>query len=263
MKSCFRYLVILALVLGWVNSAVAELPPLIPRAVLFGNPEKASPQISPDGKYLAYIAPDAKDVQQVWVRTIGKDDDRALTDDKKRGIRTFVWTFDGEQLIYLQDSDGDENYHLTAVNLKTGIIRDLTPFQGIRAEIIDLDAKYPKEILVGMNLKNRAKFDVYRINLANGAVEFDTANPGNVMVWTADADFKIRAAIATTPDGGSDLLYRSAPDAKWEKLRHWDSEEEGSPLSFSKDNKTLYVTANHDANTLRLLAIDLDTKKET
>ncbi|HMF18202.1 MAG TPA: S9 family peptidase [Gemmataceae bacterium] len=263
MKLRFRYLAIMALVLGWVNTAAAELPPLIPRAVLFGNPEKASPQISPDGKYLAYIAPDAKDVQQVWVRTIGKDDDRALTDDKKRGIRTYVWTFDGEQLIYLQDSDGDENYHLTAVNLKTGIIRDLTPFQGIRAEIIDLDAKYPKEILVGMNLKNRAKFDVYRINLANGAVEFDTANPGNVMVWTADADFKIRAAIGTTPDGGSDLLYRPAPDAKWEKLRHWDSEEEGSPLSFSKDNKTLYVTANHDANALRLLAIDLDSKKET
>ena len=263
MKLRFRYLAIMVMVAGWVNTAAAELPPLIPRAVLFGNPEKASPQISPDGKYLAYIAPDAKDVQQVWVRTIGRDDDRALTDDKKRGIRTYVWTFDGEQLIYLQDSDGDENYHLTAVNLKTGIIRDLTPFQGIRAEIIDLDAKYPKEILVGMNLKNRAKFDVYRINLANGAVEFDTANPGNVMVWTADADFKIRAAIATTPDGGSELLYRSAPDAKWEKLRHWDSEEEGSPLSFSKDNKTLYVTANHDANALRLLAIDLNSKKET
>jgi dipeptidyl aminopeptidase/acylaminoacyl peptidase len=263
MKSCFRYLVILALVLGWVNSAVAELPPLIPRAVLFGNPEKASPQLSPDGKYLAYIAPDAKDIQQVWVRTIGKDDDRALTGDKKRGIRTYLWTFDGEQLIYLQDNDGDENYHLIAANLKTGIIRDLTPFQGVRAEIIDLDSKYPKEVLVGMNLKNKAKFDVYRINLANGAVELDTSNPGSVIGWTADSDFKIRAATAATADGGFDLLYRSSPEAKWEKIRHWGSEEQGSPLSFSKDNKTLYVTANHDANALRLIAIDLDSKKET
>jgi dipeptidyl aminopeptidase/acylaminoacyl peptidase len=249
--------------LGLVNPVGAELPPLIPRAVLFGNPERASPQISPDGKYLAYVAPDAKDVQQVWVRTIGKDDDRALTDDKKRGIRTYFWTYDGEQLIYLQDTDGDENYHLTAVNLKTNIIRDLTPFHGVRAEIIDLDPKYPKEVLVGMNLKNKAKFDVYRINLVNGAVEFDTGNPGNIIGWTTDADFKVRAATAATPDGGYDLLYRKTPEAKWEKLRHWTSEDQGSALSFSKDNKTLYVMASHDANAIRLLAIDLDSKKET
>src|SRR5260370_31195463 len=89
MKLCFRYSAIGVVILSLVTAAAAELPPLIPRAVLFGNPEKASPQISPDGKYLAYVAPDAKDVQQVWVRTIGKDDDRALTRDKKLGIRTF------------------------------------------------------------------------------------------------------------------------------------------------------------------------------
>ncbi len=263
MKLRFRYAAIGVVILSLVNAAAAELPPLIPRAVLFGNPEKASPQISPDGKYLAYVAPDAKDVQQVWVRTIGKDDDRALTRDKKRGIRTFFWTYDGEQLIYLQDNDGDENYHLIAVNLKTNIIRDLTPFQGVRADVVDLDAKFPKEALVGMNLKDKAKFDVYRINLVNGAVEFDTANPGNIIGWTADADFKIRAATAATADGGYDLLYRKSPDAKWEKLRHWGSEEQGSALSFSKDNQVLFVTANHDANALRLVAIDLDSKKET
>src|SRR5579864_304036 len=166
MKLRFRCAAIGVMVFGLVNAAAAELPPLIPRAILFGNPEKSSPQISPNGKYLAYVAPDAKDVQQVWVRTIGKDDDRALTEDKKRGIRTYFWTYDGQQLVYLQDTDGDENYHLIAVNLKTNIIRDLTPFQGTRAEIVDLDAKVPKEILVGMNLKDKAKFDVYRINLA-------------------------------------------------------------------------------------------------
>jgi dipeptidyl aminopeptidase/acylaminoacyl peptidase len=263
MKLRFRAWAIAFVFLGFVRAATAELPPLIPRAILFGNPEKASPQISPDGKYLAYVAPDAKDVQQVWVRTIGKDDDRALTEDKKRGIRTYFWTYDGEQLVYLQDTDGDENYHLTAVNLKTNIIRDLTPFQGIRAQVVDVDAKYPKEILVEMNLKNKAKFDVYRINLRNGAVEFDTSNPGNIVGWTADADFQIRAASAATPDGGFDLLYRTGPKAKWEKLRHWNSEEQGTALSFSKDNKTLFVMANHNANAIRLLALDPETKKET
>src|SRR5690348_16285014 len=115
--------VVIAIV-GLARPAAADLPPLIPRAVLFGNPEKASPQISPDGKYLTYLAPDRKNVLQLWLRTIGKADDLALTADPRRGIRSYFWAQDGEQVIYLQDSDGDEDYHLVAVNIKTKIIRD-------------------------------------------------------------------------------------------------------------------------------------------
>src|SRR5437899_4710277 len=85
--------------------ARAELPPLIPRKVLFGNPVKAGPQISRDGKYLAYLAPDKKDVLQVWVRTIGKEDDRIVTADKKRGIHQFLWTYAPDTLLYAQDKD--------------------------------------------------------------------------------------------------------------------------------------------------------------
>ncbi len=94
------------------ETQLSKLPPLIPREILFGNPERARPQLSPDGKYLAYIAPDDKNVLQVWLRTVGQEDDRKLTDDKKRGIRVYFWTYEGEQLIYLQDTDGDENWHL-------------------------------------------------------------------------------------------------------------------------------------------------------
>src|SRR5438477_132379 len=106
----------------------AELPPLIPRKELFGNPVKAAPQISPDGKRLAYLAPDKKNVLQVWVRTVGKDDDRVVTADKKRGIHQFLWTFAPDMLLYAQDKDGDENYHVYTVDLKGDTVRDLTPF---------------------------------------------------------------------------------------------------------------------------------------
>src|SRR5262245_48264768 len=82
----------LALFLGGpVMQARAELPPLIPREVLFGNPEKISPQISHDGQRLAWIAPDQKNVLQVWVKTVGKEDDKVVTADKKRGIRQYGW----------------------------------------------------------------------------------------------------------------------------------------------------------------------------
>ena len=237
------------------------LPPLIPREILFGNPDRTSPKLSPDGKYLAYIAPDDKNVLQVWLQSLEEEGDRKLTDDKKRGIRAYFWTYNPGQLIYLQDADGDENFHLYSVNVQTNIVRDLTPFQGVKAQVIDLDHEFPEQILVGLNLNNPQKFDVYRINLNNGAVEFETDNPGNIVAWTADAQFKIRAAVAATPDGGSDLLYREGGD--WETLRHWGPDDQGGAVMFSEDGKTLYLIASHEANAQRLLALDLETKAET
>ena len=246
-----------------VSERETQLPTLIPREILFGNPERVSPKLSPNGEYIAYIAPDEKDILQVWLRTPEQEDARKLTDDQKRGIRAFFWTYNPEQLIYLQDADGDENFHLYAVDIQHNIVRDLTPFQGVQANVIALEQQFPSEILVGLNLNNRAKFDVYRINLNNGAVEFDTDNPGNILGWTADANFQIRAAIAATPDGGSDLLYRETVDKPWTTLRHWGPDDEGGVLGLAKDGKTLYLIASHEANASRLLSLDLVSHQET
>ena len=240
-----------------------ELPPLISREILFGNPERTSPNLSPDGKYLAYIAPDEKNVLQVWVRTVGQEDDRLITADKKRGIGMFFWTYNPEQLIYLQDADGDENFHLFLVNIQSNIVRDLTPFQGVKAQLVELDHNFPDRLLVGLNLKNPQSFDVYRINLDTGAVEFDTHNEGNIVGWTADAGLQIRAAIAKTPDGGSDLIYRETPEQPWETLRHWGPDENGSAALFSSDGQTLYIYGNHEVNALGLFALNLATREET
>ncbi|MDP8965881.1 MAG: S9 family peptidase [Cyanobacteriota bacterium] len=245
------------------TATATQLPPLIPRETLFGNPERTRPQLSPDGKYLAYIAPDEKNVLQVWLRTVGQDDNRKLTDDQKRGIRMYFWTYNAEQLIYQQDSDGDENFHLYSVNIQSDIVRDLTPFQGVKAQVIDLDPEFPNEVLVGLNLKDRQKFDVYRININNGAVEFDTENPGNIVSWTADAKFQVRAATAATPDGGYELLVRETADNSWETIRHWGPDESGGAVGFSADNQTLYMIGSHDANAQRLIALDLTTRQET
>ncbi len=245
------------------SQPATQLPPLIPREILFGNPKRTRPQLSPDGQYLAYLAPDEKNVLQVWLRTVGQEDDQKLTDDKKRGIRMYFWTYNPQQLIYLQDADGDENFHLYLVNIQSQIIRDLTPFQGVKAQVVDLDPNFPNEVLVGLNLNDPQKFDVYRINLTNGAVEFDTENPGNIIGWTADAEFKVRAATAATPDGGSDLLWRETLDKDWDTLRHWGPDDKGGPVSFSADGKTLYLIGSHEANTQRLIALDVATRQES
>jgi dipeptidyl aminopeptidase/acylaminoacyl peptidase len=261
MGRCLRFLVVGALTL-LPAAARADLPPLIPRTVLFGNPEKLSPKLSPDGRLLAYLAPDQKNVLQVWLRTVGKEDDRPLTADKKRGIRIYSWAYDGKHLLYLQDTGGDENHHVHAVNLQTGADRDLTAFKGVKAELVATDPDKPNEILVGLNKKDRAKFDVYRLDLAGGDLKLDSDNPGNVVGWTADAKLQVRAASARTPDGGSDMLVRDTAGGPWRKVRHWTMEEEGGPVLFSKDGKSLYMEGNHGADTVRLLKLDLATGKE-
>jgi dipeptidyl aminopeptidase/acylaminoacyl peptidase len=246
-----------------VGQSLTQLPPLIPREILFGNPERANPQLSPDGQYLAYIAPDEKNVLQVWLRTVGQEDDRQLTADEKRGIRMYFWTYNAAQLIYLQDSDGDENFHLYLVDISSNNVRDLTPFPGVKAQPVDLDHSFPDEVLVALNLKDRQKFDVYRINLKTNAVDFDTDNPGNIVGWTADAQFQVRSAIAAAPDGGLDLLFRETTDQDWDTLRHWGPDDEGHAVGFSEDGETLYIVGSHEANAQRLIALNLTTREET
>jgi dipeptidyl aminopeptidase/acylaminoacyl peptidase len=247
----------------------AQLPPLIPREILFGNPARTRPQLSPDGKYLAYLAPDQKNVLQVWLRSLepageAPTEDHPITNDKKRGIRSYFWAYDGVHLIYLQDADGDENFHCFSVNIQTNRVRDLTPFQDVKAQPIDLNPDFPDQFLVGLNLNNPQSFDVYRVDLTTGAIWFEAENPGDIVSWVVDAKFQVRAAIAATPDGGSDLLYRGAlAEDSWEILRHWSAEDEGYASSFSADGNILYIVGSHDANAQRLIALNLATREES
>jgi dipeptidyl aminopeptidase/acylaminoacyl peptidase len=235
---------------------------LIPRKVLFGNPQVANPKLSPDGKYLAYSAPDEANVMQLWLRTMNQQDDRVITADRKRGIITYAWTYKPNSLLYIQDSDGDENFHLYLVDVQSAVVRDLTPFQDVKAHLVKLDFRFPDLALVRMNLNNCQTFDVYRINLSTGAIEIDTQNPGHVLQWVADDQLQIRAIVSSTGDGGTNLIFRQNIDCPWEILRHWEPDDDGSIVSFSADGQTLYLLANHNANALRLIALDLETRQK-
>src|SRR5262249_37570572 len=123
-----------SMVAGMASIACAELPPLIPRKVLFGNPPRTNPKFSPDGKELAYIAPSKEGVANVWVQTWGRDDAHMVTRDTHQGIEDFNWTPDGRRLLYQQDLNGDENLHLYSIDLGSSLVRDLTPFVGARVQ---------------------------------------------------------------------------------------------------------------------------------
>ena len=124
---------------------------LIPRKALFGNPDRVSPQLSPDGKKLSFLAP-VKGVLNVWVGPAADPDlAKPVTQDTGRGIRVHKWSFNNDYLLFGQDQDGDENWHLYRVDLTSGDIKDLTPFEGVQAQIQETSPKFPDELLVGLN----------------------------------------------------------------------------------------------------------------
>jgi len=240
----------------------ADLPPVIPRDVLFGNPERSQPRLSPDGQRLAWLAPDKKNVLQVWVKTVGKDDDKMVTADKKRGIRQYLWAEDSKTILYLQDNDGDENFHLYGVDLASGNVRDYTPFQGIRADIVDVHPDFPDQVLVQMNLRDRQVMDVHRLNLTTGALVPDTQNPGDVIGWGTDAKFQVRAAQISTADGGTEVRVRDDAKSPWKTLVRVGPDEILNFEGFSADGKTAYLTSSIGSDTARLVSRDIATGAE-
>jgi dipeptidyl aminopeptidase/acylaminoacyl peptidase len=253
-----RHALAAAALVGLAGPALAQLPPLIPREVLFGNPEKAGVQISPDGQRLAYLAPDEKNVLQVWVRPVAGGDAKRVTSDEKRGVRQYFWAFDGKHLLYLQDKGGDENFHLYAADLATGKTRDLTPHDGVRVQGVDLDDKHPDAVIVGLNKRTKAAFDAHRITISTGEDRLDTENPGLVVGWTTDKDFVVRAATAVNmKTGGYDVMVREKPGAGWKTVKTYSNEEQGQAAGFGADANTLYVIGNDKSNTMRLTKLNL------
>src|SRR5271157_175463 len=163
---------------------------LIPRSVLFGNPERSSPEISPDGTMLAYLAPD-QGVLNVWVRTLGKADDRVITNDRKRGIRNFFWQYDSKNILYAQDQNGDENWRIYQTNVAGQQTRDLTPYDKVRADIVALEPASPDTALIQLNKRDSKVFDICRVNLKTGELTLDTENPGDVAGWQPDHDLAV------------------------------------------------------------------------
>lgn len=261
-----RFLKIISLVVATTfvisnSPSLSSLPPLIPREVLFGNPERIEPQLSPDGKFIAYLAPDQNGIMQIWIRSVGQQDGRVLTAEKQRGIKTYAWTYDGKHLIYQQDENGNENWHLYTVALDSKRVRDLTPHKGVRAELIALDPNFPNQILAGMNLKDFKKKDAYRIDLETGAAKLVSDLPSNTIEQVADRQFQIRAAKVATPDGGSLLMVKDTPQKPWKSILKWSADDTGNPISFAPDGKVLYIKDNQNANTVRLRALNLTTNK--
>jgi dipeptidyl aminopeptidase/acylaminoacyl peptidase len=242
------------------SEGAASEPRLIPRTILFGNPEKTMPRLSPDGTRLAYLAP-VDGVLNVWVGTVGGEEFTPVTHDRDRGVRIYFWAEDNRHILYMQDVGGNENWRLYATDVQSGETRDLTPFENVRAQPVAQDQRHPTEFLVALNKDNVQFHDVYHLDLVSGELTQVATNPGNVVGWVADVDLRVRGALAALPDGGQDLLVREGQGQEdgWRPARHWEQEDSltSGPVAIAADGRTFYLLDSQGANAGRLVGLDL------
>jgi dipeptidyl aminopeptidase/acylaminoacyl peptidase len=238
--------------------------PLIPRDLLFGNPSRVAPQLSPDGLRLAYIAPD-EGVLNVWVRTIGQEDDRPVTRDRDRGVRDYAWAEDNVHLLYVQDKAGDENWHVYKVTEAGGDDVDLTPIDDVQARIVAVDRRHPNTILVAVNDRDPQLHDVYRVDLTTGERTLAIRNEIGAIDWTADHEQRIRCATLPTPEGGFLVLHRSGEDGEWAELLTFAADDAmaSNVFGFAGDDVTLYFTSCEGVNAGELRAMNTGTGEVT
>ncbi len=238
--------------------------PLIPRQVLFGNPDRANVQLSPDGAHLSWLAP-LDGVLNLWLAPRG-DLDAAwpVTHDTGRGIQRYWWTYTSRDLLYIQDKDGDENYRLYAVDLAESV-RDLTPLEGVQARIQQLSYKHPDELLVALNDRDVQLHDLYRLDLRTGERTLVQENPGFAHFLTDD-DLRVRAAARQTRDGGMELLVPGEEDHQewvlWQAIPPEDAMTT-SPIHFDKSGEILYFVDSRGRDTAALVAHHTRTGEAT
>jgi dipeptidyl aminopeptidase/acylaminoacyl peptidase len=258
--------------------------PLIPREILFGNPDRAALRISPDGGRIAFLAP-VNGVLNVWVGPADRPEAaHPVTRDTGRGIQTYFWAYTSRHIVYLQDDGGDENWKVHVVDLATDTDRDLTPFDTIpgpdgrpillpsgkpmrpAAQIENVSHHFPDTILVGLNTRDPRYHDLYRLHIETGALALVQRNP-DFAGFVTDDDYRVRLATRVTADGGTELFKAAGTPSGPDGIQEWTPYQTVSmedalttyPLGFDRSGRLLYMKESRGRDTAAVTAVDTDT----
>src|SRR6202162_4519172 len=258
MKNIFGSLLTLMLILS-SSPAEDSVPPTIPLRDFFRNPQTTGYELSPSGALIAFLKP-VESRLNIFVQPKSGGEAKQITQVKDRDIRAFFWKGD-KYLLYLKDNGGDENFHLYVTRSDGTGTRDLTPFEGVRSEMVDDLEDHPTDLIVGLNKRNKEIFDAYRLNVESGELKLIAENPGNIASWTTDHDGNIR--VATSTDGvNTSLLYRKTEQEPWKPILTTNFKESFSPQFFTFDNKHLYGVSNIGRDKTAIVELDPETGKE-
>jgi dipeptidyl aminopeptidase/acylaminoacyl peptidase len=281
MKNRFQVLLCLALAVSWLGAQDSKtnqdkkasssgLPPLINRELIFDNPEIAGAQLSPDGKYLAFQKP-WKDTRNIYVKGVDEPFSaaRLLTAEAKRPIPGYFWSRDSKYILYVKDNDGDENFNVYAVDpaaqpaagADAPASRDLTGLKGIRVMLVDVPKNDPDTVYIGLNERDKAWHDLYRLKLSTGEKMLVRKNTERITGWMFDLQGNLRLATRSAENGDTEILRVDSD--KFTKIYSCDVFESCDLIRFEKDGKRAYLDTNKgaDVDLSALVLLDPETGK--
>ncbi|HMF91338.1 MAG TPA: alpha/beta fold hydrolase [Candidatus Angelobacter sp.] len=250
--------------------AAAGLPPLIDREVIFGNPEIAGAQISPNGKYISFLKP-WKDTRNIYVKGVDEPFSaaRLLTTETKRPIPAYFWTRDEKYILYVKDNDGDENFNVYAVDpaakpaagTDAPPSRDLTGLKGVRVFIYDVPKVDPDVVFIGLNDRDKAWHDLYKLKISSGEKTLMRKNTERITGWEFDLKGNLRLATRSAENGDTEILRVDAD--KFTKMYSCTVFENCGTIRFHKDGKRAYMETNKgaDVDLVSLVLFDPETGK--
>jgi dipeptidyl aminopeptidase/acylaminoacyl peptidase len=267
LSTALRWLLTLAALLacngGTTVAATNHETSLVPRVALFGNPVRAQARLSPDGRYISFLAP--KDgILNVWLAPLGKlGEAKPITNDRKRGIRQHYWAEDGRHVLFLQDEGGDENWRVYSVDVETGRQIDLTPLEKVHAEIVGLSHQRPEVALISLNDRKPEWHDLYEIDVSTGARRLVETNDQEFAGYLEDLQLRPRLAVKTLPDGGGELYRRT--DQGWEGFLTYGQADSLTlrPLVIEEGGTTALLLSSVDRDKAALVRVDLVSGKQT
>ena len=253
-------LVSAGLLAAGTTAAAAQTADTIPMRDFFKNPERAFFRVSGDGKTLSFMQPWQRRMN-IYIQPVGSNaEPKRITAETDRDIMNYFWK-GADRVVYLKDVGGDENDHVVVVDKRGGEPKDVTPFPGVKAQIVDPLVEFPNRMLIGLNQRNKEVFDVFDLDLATGKLTLVAENPGNITSWGADHLGRIRYAIQT--DGvNQTYLYRENPKAPFKPVLTTTFRDNFSPQFFTADNRKLYVASNLGRDKNAIVLVDPATARE-
>jgi dipeptidyl aminopeptidase/acylaminoacyl peptidase len=267
-----RFILVSIFLLASLAAAQADKsngpPQLIDRDVIFGNPEIAAAQLSPDGTYIAFLKP-WKDTRNVYVKAVDEPFSaaRLLTTESKRPVAGYFWTRDSKYVLYAKDNDGDENFNVYAVDpaakpaagAEAPPSRDLTGLKGVRVEIFEVPKSDPDVVYIGLNDRDKAWHDLYRLKISTGTKELVRKNTERITGWVFDLKGQLRMATRAAENGDTEVLRVDA-DA-FTKIYSCSVFESCNPLQFQPGDQRVYIETNKGTDLTSLELLDPQTGK--
>ena len=260
--------VLLLASIATANGDKSTAPPLIDRDIIFGNPEIAAAQLSPDGKYISFLKP-WKDTRNVYVKAVDEpfSSARLLTTETKRPVAGYFWTRDSKYILYAKDNDGDENFNVYAVDpsakpaagAEAPPSRDLTGLKGVRVMLYEVPKSDPDVVYIGLNDRDKAWHDLYKLKISTGEKTLMRKNTERITGWVFDLKGQLRMATRSAENGDTEMLRVDADG--FTKVYSCSVFETCHPLQFQPGDQRLYMETNRGTDLISLVLFDPQTTK--